>query len=240
LRWCRWICPTKPGWPQQPPTASCGTLRITSVPEPGQTRKYIEDALKMRADGNRFAFAVTDEATGTVLGTTSYHDILPAVKRVEIGYTWYARRCQRTHVNTTAKLLMMGHAFDTLGCHVVGWRTDNFNFASQAAIERLGAKKDGVIRGHALRRDGTIRDTVMYSMRAANGPKRKRSCCTCGTGRAPEPHEETAMLIDFFYTLRSAKLPVSVKEYLTLLEAIKQGVVGPTAMTATRSTTSIT
>ena len=146
-------------------------LRITSVPEPGQTRKYIEDALTMRADGNRFAFAVTDEATGTVLGTTSYHDILPAVKRVEIGYTWYARRCQRTHVNTTCKLLMMGHAFDTLGCHVVGWRTDNFNFASQAAIERLGAKKDGVIRGHALRRDGTIRDTVMYSMRAGEWPE---------------------------------------------------------------------
>lgn len=146
-------------------------LRITSVPEPGQTRKYIEDALKMREDGNRFAFAVTDEATGAVLGTTSYHDILPAVKRVEIGYTWYARRCQRTHVNTTAKLLMMGHAFDTLGCHVVGWRTDNFNFASQAAIERLGAKKDGVIRGHALRRDGTIRDTVMYSMRSGEWPE---------------------------------------------------------------------
>ena len=146
-------------------------LRITSVPEPGQTRKYIEDALKMREDGNRFAFAVTDEATGTVLGSTSYHDILPAVKRVEIGYTWYARRCQRTHVNTTAKLLMMGHAFDTLGCHVVGWRTDNFNFASQAAIERLGAKKDGVIRGHGLRRDGTIRDTVMYSMRSGEWPE---------------------------------------------------------------------
>ncbi len=148
-------------------------LRITSVPEPGQTRKYIEDALKMREDGNRFAFAVTDEATGAVLGTTSYHDILPAVKRVEIGYTWYAKRCQRTHVNTTAKLLMMGHAFDTLGCHVVGWRTDNFNFASQAAIERLGAKKDGVIRGHALRRDGTIRDTVMYSMRSGEWPEAK-------------------------------------------------------------------
>lgn len=146
-------------------------LRITSVPEPAQTRKYIEDALKMREDGNRFAFAVTDEATGVVLGSTSYHDILPAVKRVEIGYTWYAKRCQRTHVNTTCKLLMMGHAFDTLGCHVVGWRTDNFNFASQAAIERLGAKKDGVIRGHALRRDGTIRDTVMYSMRSGEWPE---------------------------------------------------------------------
>ncbi|WP_404300309.1 GNAT family N-acetyltransferase [Alicycliphilus denitrificans] len=146
-------------------------LRITSVPEPQDTRAYIEAALQMRADGNRFAFAVLDDATGRVLGSTSYHDILPAVKRVEIGWTWYARSVQRTHVNTTAKLLMMGHAFDTLQCHVVGWRTDNYNFASQRAIERLGAKKDGVIRGHALRRDGTIRDTVMYSMRAGEWPE---------------------------------------------------------------------
>ena len=148
-------------------------LRITSVPEPQDTRAYIEAALKMREDGNRFAFAVVDDATDKVLGSTSYHDILPAVKRVEIGYTWYARSVQRTHVNTTTKLLMMGHAFDTLGCHVVGWRTDNYNFASQRAIERLGAKKDGVIRGHALRRDGTIRDTVMYSMRAGEWPEAK-------------------------------------------------------------------
>lgn len=147
------------------------TLRVTSVPEPGQTRDYIDTALRMREEGSRFAFAVVDEASGAVLGSTSYHDILPAVKRVEIGYTWYARRAQRTHVNTTCKLLMMGHAFDTLGCHVVGWRTDNYNFASQQAIERLGARKDGVIRGHALRRDGTIRDTVMYSMRAGEWPE---------------------------------------------------------------------
>jgi N-acetyltransferase len=146
-------------------------LRITSVPEPDQTRRYIEDALQMRADGHRFAFAVLDSATGAVLGSSSYHDILPAVKRVEIGYTWYGKSSQRTHVNTTCKLLLMGHAFDTLGCHVVGWRTDNFNFASQRAIERLGAKKDGVIRGHALRRDGTIRDTVMYSLRAGEWPE---------------------------------------------------------------------
>ena len=146
-------------------------LRITSVPEPHETRAYIETALKMRADGNRFAFAVVDDATGTVLGTTSYHDILPAVKRVEIGWTWYRKSVQRSHVNTTAKLLMMGHAFDQLGCNVVGWRTDNYNFASQRAIERLGARKDGVIRGHALRRDGTIRDTVMYSMRAGEWPE---------------------------------------------------------------------
>ena len=148
-------------------------LRVTSVPEPQDTRAYIETALRMRDEGNRFAFAVLDDATGRVLGTTSYHDILPAVKRVEIGYTWYAQSVQRTHVNTTAKLLMMGHAFDTLGCHVVGWRTDNFNFASQRAIERLGAKKDGVIRGHMLRRDGTIRDTVMYSMRSGEWPEAK-------------------------------------------------------------------
>jgi len=146
-------------------------LRVTSVPEPENTRAYIETALKMREQGHRFAFVVVDEASDTVLGSTSFHDILPEVKRVEIGYTWYARRVQRSHVNTTCKLLMMGHAFDTLGCHVVGWRTDNFNFASQAAIERLGAKKDGVIRGNALRRDGTIRDTVMYSMRAGEWPE---------------------------------------------------------------------
>ncbi|MEY4345490.1 MAG: hypothetical protein RL032_1322 [Pseudomonadota bacterium] len=148
-------------------------IRITTVPEPEHTRKYIEDALAMREAGNRFAFAVTEEATGKVLGSSSYHDIVPALKRVEIGYTWYAKSCQRTHVNTTAKLLLMTHAFETLGCHVVGWRTDNYNFASQAAIERLGAKKDGVIRGHALRRDGTIRDTVMYSMRAGEWPEAK-------------------------------------------------------------------
>lgn len=146
-------------------------LRITSVPEPEGTRAYIESALAMREQGNRFAFAVVEDATGKVLGSTSYHDIVPAVRRVEIGYTWYARSVQRTHVNTTCKLLMMGHAFDTLGCHVVGWRTDNYNFASQRAIERLGARKDGVLRGHALRRDGTIRDTVMYSMRAGEWPE---------------------------------------------------------------------
>ena len=146
-------------------------IRVTSVPEPDQTRQYIEDALSMRDAGNRFAFAVLDAASGTVLGSSSYHDIIPAVKRVEIGYTWYARRCQRSSVNTTAKLLLMKHAFETLGCNVVGWRTDNFNHASQAAIERLGARKDGVIRGHALRRDGSIRDTVMYSLHSGEWPE---------------------------------------------------------------------
>jgi len=148
-------------------------LRITSVPRPEETRAYIETALAGRDTNARFAFAVLDQSSGTVLGSTSYHDILPPVKRVEIGYTWYAARCQRTHVNTTCKLLMLTHAFETLDCHVVGWRTDNFNHASQRAIERLGARKDGVIRGHAMRRDGTIRDTVMYSLRSGEWPEVK-------------------------------------------------------------------
>lgn len=146
-------------------------LRITSVPRPDETRIYIETALDNRKQGHRFAFAVIDETSGKILGSTSYHDILPDVKRVEIGYTWYAKNVQRTHVNTTCKLLLLSHAFDMLGCNVVGWRTDNFNFASQRAIERLGARKDGVIRGHSLRRDGTVRDTVMYSLLKGEWPE---------------------------------------------------------------------
>jgi len=146
-------------------------IRVTSVPEPKDTRKYIEDALAMREAGHRFAFAVIEDSSGKVIGSSSYHDIVPAIHRLEIGYTWYAKSHQRSHVNSTCKLLLMTHAFETLGCHVVGWRTDNFNFASLAAIERLGAKKDGVLRGHALRRDGTIRDTVMYSLRSGEWPE---------------------------------------------------------------------
>ena len=146
-------------------------LRVTSVPEPGATRSYIETALCMQAEGHRLAFAVLDAATGQVIGSSSYHDIVPAVQRLEIGYTWYAASYQRSAVNTTAKLLLMQHAFDTLGALLVGWRTDNDNFASQRAIERLGARKDGVIRHHALRRDGSVRDTVMYSLTAAEWPE---------------------------------------------------------------------
>jgi len=149
------------------------TLRVTSVPEPGQTRAYIETALAMRAAGNRLAFAVLDAGTGQVIGSSSYHDIVPAVDRLESGYTWYARSRQRSAVNTTAKWLLMSHAFDALGAQLVGWRTDNYNFASQAAIERLGARKDGVLRHHALRRDGTVRDTVMYSLAAGEWPEVK-------------------------------------------------------------------
>ena len=145
-------------------------LRITSVPEPHTTEDYIRAALGMP---DRLAFAVIDAATDTVVGSTSYHDILPAIDRVEIGYTWYAKSRQRSHVNTSCKLLLLSHAFDTLGCAVVALRTDNFNYASQAAIERLGAKKDGVIRHHGLRRDGTVRDTVMYSILRGEWPEVK-------------------------------------------------------------------
>ncbi len=145
-------------------------LRITSVPEPQDVEDYIQRALAMP---DRVAFAVLDAANGTVLGSTSYHDILPQVDRVEIGWTWYAKSAQRSHVNTTCKLLLLSHAFETLGCFVVGLRTDNFNFASQKAIERLGANKDGVIRHNAVRRDGTIRDTVMYSIVRGDWPEIK-------------------------------------------------------------------
>ena len=148
-------------------------LRTTSVPAPDQTAAYIEAALAAHQAGQRLAFAVVDVATGTVLGSTSYHDILPLVARLEIGYTWLAVRSQRTPVNTVCKLMLLTHAFETLGCRTVGWRTDNFNHASQRAIERLGAKKDGVIRGHALRRDGTVRDTVMYSLTVGEWPEVK-------------------------------------------------------------------
>ena len=142
-------------------------LWYTSVPAPGETETYIQTALDGQAAGHMLPWAVIDVASGEVIGSTRYHDILPAVDRVEIGYTWYAARWQRSQVNTVCKLTLMAHAFDVLGCAVVGWRTDNFNFRSQRAIEALGAKKDGVIRHHAPRRDGTVRDTVLYSVLAS-------------------------------------------------------------------------
>jgi N-acetyltransferase len=140
------------------------TLWFTSVPEPGAALAYINDALKGQRDGHMLPWAVRDLTDHTIVGTTRYHDIVASIDRVEIGYTWYAQRCQRSHVNTTCKLLLLEHAFDTLGCAVVGLRTDNFNFRSQNAIEAIGAKKDGVIRRHQARRDGTVRDSVMYSI----------------------------------------------------------------------------
>ncbi len=141
-------------------------LRFTAVPEPENTRAFIETALAECAKGVRRPFVVRELGSNRIIGTTSYHDILPAARRVEIGYTFYAQAWQRTHVNTACKWLLMEHAFEKLDCTVVGWRTDILNTRSQAAIERLGAKKDGVIRRQQVRRDGTIRDTVMYSVTA--------------------------------------------------------------------------
>ena len=140
------------------------SLWFTSVPDKAATPGYIRDAAKGQGDGHMLPWAVRDLTRNTIVGTTRYHDIVPAIDRVEIGYTWYAQSCQRTNVNTTCKLLLLEHAFDTLGCAVVGLRTDNFNFRSQRAIEGIGAKKDGVLRHHQARRDGTVRDSVMYSI----------------------------------------------------------------------------
>ena len=148
-------------------------IRVTSVPEPHETRGYIESALKQRVEGSRLAFVVMDATTGEVIGSTSFHDIVPAIKRVEIGWTWYAKSRQRSNVNTLCKFMLLEHAFETLGCAVVGWRASHQNFASQRAIERLGAKRDGAIRHHAPMRDGGVRDTVMYSMLAAEWPAAK-------------------------------------------------------------------
>ena len=145
-------------------------LRVTSVPEPDGTADYIAKALAQQAAGSRLPFAICLSGSGEVIGSTSYHDIVADLDRLEIGYTWIARRWQRTRVNTTCKWLLMHHAFDTLGAALVGWRTDALNLVSQAAIERLGAQRDGVLRHHARRRDGTVRDTVMYSMTRAEWP----------------------------------------------------------------------
>jgi RimJ/RimL family protein N-acetyltransferase len=149
-------------------------LWFTSVPEPEKMGAYIADALAGQTAGHMLPWVVRDLASDTLVGSTRYHDIVAAIDRVEIGWTWYAERWQRSHVNTTCKLLLFQHAFETLGCKVVGLRTDNFNFRSQRAIEALGAKKDGVIRHHHPRRDGTVRDSVMYSVLAIEWPDVKR------------------------------------------------------------------
>jgi N-acetyltransferase len=149
-------------------------LFFTSVPETENTKRYIEDALKGQERGEMLPWAVRELKSGAIVGSTRYHDIIPAADRVEIGWTWYAQRVQRSHVNTACKLLLFGYAFESLKCKVVGLRTDNFNFRSQRAIEALGAKKEGVIRHHWPRRDGTVRDSVMYSVLAHEWPDVKR------------------------------------------------------------------
>jgi N-acetyltransferase len=149
-------------------------LWFTSIPEPGGMRAYIEEALAGLRDGHMLPWAVRDLPSGAIVGSTRYHDIVPEIDRAEIGYTWYGGRWQRTAVNTTCKLLLLTHAFETLGCQVVGLRTDGVNFRSQRAIEALGARKDGVIRHSKIRKDGTVRDTVMYSILAGEWPDVRR------------------------------------------------------------------
>ena len=141
-------------------------LWFVALPDPAGMRAYLEAALQGQRDGQMLPWVVRHQASGEVIGTTRYHDVVAAIGRVEIGYTFYAQRWQRTHVNSACKLLLLRHAFETLGCGVVGLRTDRFNLASQRAIERLGALKDGVLRHHGIRKDGGARDTVMYSILA--------------------------------------------------------------------------
>jgi N-acetyltransferase len=149
-------------------------LWFTAVPEPDKVDAYINAALEGQRAGHMWPWVVRELGSGKIVGSTRYHDIVAPIDRVEIGYTWYARSWQRTHVNTSCKMLLFQHAFEAVGCAVVGLRTDNFNFASQRAIERLGAKKDGVIRHHQARRDGSARDSVMYSVLKAEWPDVKR------------------------------------------------------------------
>jgi RimJ/RimL family protein N-acetyltransferase len=140
------------------------SLWFTSVPGPGETADYVDQALSGRDAGTMLPWVVRETGSGEIVGSTRYHDVVASADRVEIGYTWYAGSWQRSHVNTACKLMLLRHAFESLDCQVVGLRTDNFNFRSQRAIEALGAKRDGVIRHHAPRRDGTVRDTVIYSV----------------------------------------------------------------------------
>ena len=150
-------------------------LWYTSVPTAEQTPAYIALALEGLRDGHMLPWAVRELATDTIVGSTRYHDMVPEVDRVEIGWTWYASSRQRSHINSACKLLLLTHGFDTLGCGVVGFRTDNFNFRSQRAIEALGARKDGVLRHHFRRRDGSIRDSHMYSIVASEWPPVRRN-----------------------------------------------------------------
>lgn len=149
-------------------------FRWLTLPPPhdeGAARDQIASALMARAAGDRLAYAQIDAATGEFAGTTSFYEVYPAVRAIGIGHTWLGRRWWRTGHNTDSKLLMMSHAFDTLGAARLVWHTDIHNARSQAAIERLGATREGVIRNHRIRKDGTWRDSVQYSMTDEEWPK---------------------------------------------------------------------
>jgi RimJ/RimL family protein N-acetyltransferase len=138
-------------------------LWYTNVPMPGEVDAYVDAALAMQAAGSALAFAVRD-AHGRIVGTTRYYDLLPATPRLQIGYTWYARSVQRTALNTEAKLLLLEHAFEAMGCACVGLQSSTHNAASRAAIARLGAREEGILRHHLRHRDGSLRDTVNFSI----------------------------------------------------------------------------
>jgi len=147
------------------------TLRFTSVPgpDPGEAEAYIDAALAQRDAGSALPFAVFD-ADGEIVGSTRVYDLDRSVPRLKIGYTWYATRVQRTALNTEAKRLLLGHAFDALGCESVTFETSHENLHSQAAIQRLGARRDGILRAHMRHRDGTLRDTHVFSILRAEWP----------------------------------------------------------------------
>ena len=148
-------------------------LWYTSVPAPDATDTYIDTALTWLSQGRALPFVVRD-AQGAVVGSTRYGNIDADNRRVEIGWTWYSKRAQRTALNTEAKRLLLTHAFDTMNCIAVEFRTHWFNHASRAAIARLGAKQDGVLRNHMLMPDGTARDTVVFSIIASEWPAVRR------------------------------------------------------------------
>lgn len=146
----------------------------THVPAPQDASNYIAAALEKQARGGSWAFAVLD-AGGAVVGSTRFYDMDASVPRLQVGYTFYAPRVQRTGVNTEAKLLLLGHAFESMGCICVGFETSWFNQRSRAAIARLGAKQDGVLRSHRRHADGSVRDTVAFSIIASEWQAVKRN-----------------------------------------------------------------
>jgi RimJ/RimL family protein N-acetyltransferase len=145
-------------------------LWFTSAPPPGQAAGYIQKALDGLAANAMLPFAVREKSSGEIVGTTRFYEFDPALPRIAIGYTWYARRWQKSHLNTACKRLLLQHAFETLQCVAVEFHTDGRNQDSQRAIERLGAHRDGVLRAHKRRPDGTLRDTVCYSIIASEWP----------------------------------------------------------------------
>jgi RimJ/RimL family protein N-acetyltransferase len=145
-------------------------LFVTSVPPPGQAASYIEKALQGQAEGHMLPFAIREKRSGEIVGSTRYYEIDASVPRLAIGYTWYAKRWQKSHLNTACKRLLLQHAFEQLGCVAVAFHTDEENHDSQRAIERLGAQREGVLRAHKRRTDGTLRNTVCFSILDSEWP----------------------------------------------------------------------